>query len=151
MTDKQWVPEVGSNVEFDIYDDGGWREVYLVGRLLDGRWVVQLEENTVDYLAEDTKFRPTQTKVDKYRQQQESKLTDHLFVVHRLCVDEQATQLFHRGIRVIAPDEYVVKALTDEQKGRIETAVNKKGWSAFVPDLWRDIFDEVQREIGIEV
>lgn len=114
------------------------QDVALYGRgyMIDGKRVNP--ESIVIYDA------PVQTEADKKRDEQIEAITNALYAVanrNNETLQDDAVTLYAKGVRVIAPDEYVVKRLTDEQKDRLCDILSFPAGHKFV--------DAVQRELGI--
>lgn len=136
--DKQWMPEVGELVEYvDVELEGeGFitRPAEFVAEY-KGKYILAFPDMSGGVVASD--IRPVKSEADKYRDEQVQQLSVALLMKQLVT----AGDLYDYGCRVIAPDEYVVKALTDEQRANIRRGT-------YVSDC--DI-EAVQRELGIEV
>lgn len=107
--------------------------------------VLETEECAEEcYYLHMVKFEPIQTESDKQRDEQ----IDSLYALKiKIENDPSITsdQIYDEGYRFIAPDGYIVKALTDEQVDSLRVQ------SGLPLVTLRKIIDAVQHELGIEV
>ena len=141
MTDK-WMPEAGQECEFDMAGQTYTGQIKYVG---DKHLVVQSGDEWVMYIEN---ARPITTETDKYRDEQIEQIeniacgflpTD----LTRYAAKNLSVLLFENGCRIIAPDERIVKPLTDSQK----RAVFEAHFKSVATSL--ELIDAVQRELGV--
>lgn len=119
MTDKQWMPDLGQECEYLDHNIKDYAWCMYHGKTADGYSHIIETEHTV-FTDADTEFRPTQTEADKQRDKQIERINNQLSIYgFEPVYSETGEQLYKQGVRVIAPDEYVVKRLTGEQKERL--------------------------------
>ena len=122
MSNDTWMPEVGQGCEVFNRSLGmaAWErcEINFIGNHV----AVYTSESCVERTVRlsDVEFRPIQTEAEKKRGEQIEKLDELIVKFDFPQPKTMAVRLYDIGrVRAIAPDEYVVKRLTDEQKANI--------------------------------
>lgn len=92
----------------------------------------------------------TQSEADKDRESQIEKIKSKMHNGKGIVDRNVATLLFDAGCRILSDDEYVVKALTDEQIGEMCHTYQTYDKFGFKTDMVDSIINAVQRELGVE-
>lgn len=148
MTDK-WMPEVGQECEFFIDDLNRWMDAKVIG--YDGpACVVAIDGFGYEGSSVAKYFRPITTEADKYRDKQIEKLASAISAndsnaeAWKVYLDD-ASYLYKKGCRILAPDERIVKPLTDEQIDKLVTKGLNGGYGYAVGY----VITAVQCELGV--
>lgn len=144
LADK-WVPEIGQECEYRPSKSAAWTRVKVVAIHRGYSWLDYVDnEGSEPYTVGLGEFRPIQTEADKKRESQIAALND---VIRGIKPQYLAQVMYDEiGVRVIAPDEFVVKALSDEQFEKIKSRFCTPMCS---PAYVFNLVDAVQRELGI--
>lgn len=132
MTDK-WMPVVGQECEYLIRGEEQWTKCIYIGESSCNFPVIEKSNGDITEACY-ANFRPIQT--DKYREEQIFNLDIALHMKQTVSGQD----LYNAGCRVLAPDERIVKPLTDGQK----TALKFEYTGSILM-----LIDAVQRELGV--
>lgn len=145
---EDFVPEVGQECEAHYLHRNGvlkWGQCLVLFEFENGDYAIRAHNGELKYC---DKFRPVQTPADKYREEQIEKMcqsmpskprADSISYEHKKII---ASALYDKGCRILAPDEFVAKRLTDEQIEDVLTKFNFIRRSAV-----HNIIDAVQNAV----
>lgn len=138
---EKWIPEVGQvckhqgviSIEVEVLDWG-----------IEYAWVKAVaERDSKPFPVLISDLTPIQTPAEKYREEQIERIKTICFepigfIAHKTKECRKAAEAFEKGVRVLAPDEFPVKRLTDEKyKMLIDTTFGAP----------KDLIDAVQNAI----
>lgn len=151
MGAKQWMPKVGQVIRAEKATSE-WVEAEVLKLPEKKGEPIPCQQADVDgHLFYAWKWKPLKTEADKKRDEQIKAITKILSGhfgdpdIEYSTFKQQAECLFESDVRAIAPDEYAVKALTDEQ-------IREICMDCCVPyPEGSNLAEAIQRELGIEV
>ncbi len=131
VKDEKWMPEVGQEFSVNpvLVGDAPVKAVCVGydGEAVVGKYINS--EGAVDYYAWlPSQIIPIQTPADKDRDEQIDAIYTTLLYVTEDINKQDAENLFEHGVRVLGPDEFPAKRLTDEQVTNMKA--NLKGQAA---------------------